>query len=91
MLLSGHFYLPGASVPDDERDAIFDSFTQSSQTATNAGGTGLGLPISKEIVESGHGGAIYAEPELKDGARFVVEISRVSISKEVYPKEVKHH
>ncbi|MCK4744262.1 MAG: hypothetical protein KAT25_10615 [Sulfuriflexus sp.] len=81
----------GVSVPDDECEAIFDSFTQSSQTATNAGGTGLGLPISKEIVEFGHGGEIYAESGIKDGARFIVEIPNILVSEEVFQKEVKHH
>lgn len=47
----------GIGIPDDELDAIFDKFVQSSTTNSGAGGTGLGLAICKEIVEL-HGGQI---------------------------------
>lgn len=50
----------GIPIPEDEIDSIFDAFTQSSNTRTNAGGTGLGLPICKKIIED-HGGSIQAE------------------------------
>lgn len=48
-------YDQGPGVPEKELETIFDAFVQSSKTMTNAGGTGLGLPISKEIVELHHG------------------------------------
>lgn len=81
----------GVCVPDDECDAIFDNFTQSSQTATNAGGTGLGLPICKEIVESGHDGKIYVEPGVKNGARFIIEMPVTVLPKGDYKNEAGHH
>ena len=64
----------GVSVPKGENEIIFNDFEQSSNTRNNAGGTGLGLPICKEIVESGHKGKIFVDPDVTDGARFIVEI-----------------
>ena len=51
----------GVGIPEDELESVFNPFAQSSKTRTNAGGTGLGLPICKEIVEGGHRGWIRAE------------------------------
>lgn len=45
----------GIGIPKDELEDVFDSFVQSSKTRSQGGGTGLGLPISKEIIELHHG------------------------------------
>ena len=45
----------GPGIPVDELETVFDKFVQSSKTKSNAGGTGLGLPICKEIVDLHHG------------------------------------
>mgnify|MGYP001548155952 CR=1 FL=1 len=58
----------GISIPDDELNVIFEPFVQSSKTKTGAGGTGLGLPISKRIIND-HGGKIWAASN-PDGATF---------------------
>ncbi len=50
----------GVGIPVDELDSIFDQFTQSSKTKTNAGGTGLGLSICRHIMNI-HRGAIVAK------------------------------
>lgn len=50
----------GIGIPKDELETIFDKFVQSSKTKTNAGGTGLGLPICKDIIAL-HKGYIWAE------------------------------
>lgn len=66
----------GLGVPPEEHEAIFDSFVQSSKTRSKSGGTGLGLPISKEIVEL-HDGKIWVKspPENKSkGSVFTFEI-----------------
>ena len=49
----------GIGIPLTELDTIFDKFVQSTSTESKAGGTGLGLPICKEIVKL-HKGIIWA-------------------------------
>ncbi len=66
----------GIGIPENELEDIFDSFVQSSKTRSKSGGTGLGLPISKEII-SLHKGKIWAEspPVGKEkGSQFKFEI-----------------
>ncbi len=63
----------GMGVPEDELEAVFDKFVQSSTTRTGAGGTGLGLSICREIVES-HEGRIWCENHPDGGAMFYVEL-----------------
>jgi signal transduction histidine kinase len=59
----------GVGIPEDELEHVFDKFVQSSTTKTASGGTGLGLPICKEII-AGHGGCIRAENNPAGGATF---------------------
>jgi signal transduction histidine kinase len=47
----------GCGIPESEIKAIFEPFYQSTRTATGAGGTGLGLPLSRNIVQR-HGGSL---------------------------------
>jgi PAS domain S-box-containing protein len=57
----------GRGIPADKLDSIFDRFQQVDSSDTRQkGGTGLGLTISKGIVER-HGGRIWAESELGVG------------------------
>jgi signal transduction histidine kinase len=60
----------GRGIPGHQRDAVFERFEQVAATdATEKGGTGLGLPICKEIVER-HGGRIGLESEEGKGSTF---------------------
>jgi two-component system sensor kinase FixL len=54
----------GPGVPDDIREHLFDSFL-----TTKALGVGLGLPVSRMIIES-HGGKLWFEPQAGGGAIF---------------------
>ncbi len=56
----------GVGIPDDKLEKIFETFHTSKSE-----GIGLGLAISKSIVES-HGGKIWAENNASAGAKIVV-------------------
>lgn len=51
----------GIGIPEDKLESIFEAFSQvDTSTTRKAGGTGLGLPISRRLVEM-HGGKLWAE------------------------------
>jgi signal transduction histidine kinase/DNA-binding response OmpR family regulator len=58
----------GVGVAAEDRQRIFDSFQQGARPA-EAEGTGLGLTLSKRIVEL-HGGRIWVESEVGRGSTF---------------------
>ena len=59
---------PGIALEDLER--IFEEFQQTDDGAKQHEGTGLGLALSKRLVEL-HGGRIWVESEVGVGSRFV--------------------
>ena len=60
----------GIGIPDDQRDRLFQSFTQVDGSMTRKyGGTGLGLAISKQLV-SMLGGAIGFKSQYRRGSMF---------------------
>jgi len=61
----------GIGIPKDQQQEIFNIFTQVDGGLTRKqGGVGLGLPISKHIVEM-MGGKLSVESELGEGAKFI--------------------
>ena len=58
----------GAGVPEELRASIFDPFFTTKQR-----GTGLGLAVTREIVEA-HGGSIRCEPRAEGGTRFRIAL-----------------
>jgi len=63
----------GMGIPEDRLEAIFDRFQQASADSRVFGGTGLGLTISKGIVQL-MGGTITVESQLGNGSRFVLRL-----------------
>jgi signal transduction histidine kinase len=63
---------PGIAIQDQDR--IFNRFERVSATH-NVGGLGLGLYISRQIIEA-HNGKIYVESDLGQGSTFVVELPK---------------
>ncbi len=62
----------GPGIPTGERERVFERF-HSVDPSRSAGGAGLGLAISRWIVEL-HGGTIRAEAAKPKGCRVVVEL-----------------
>jgi signal transduction histidine kinase/ActR/RegA family two-component response regulator len=64
----------GIGVPPEKREMIFEPFQQAdSSTTRRFGGTGLGLPISKRLVEA-MGGRIGVETRAGGGSTFWVSL-----------------
>jgi signal transduction histidine kinase len=81
----------GIGIPPDKLDAVFQEFTQvDTSTTRKAGGTGLGLPISRRLVEM-HGGRLWAESTGIDGegSTFHVELPLEARITEVIEKQEK--
>ena len=65
----------GIGISDDQKDRLFRAFEQAeADTTRRYGGTGLGLPISKSIVEM-MGGEIWAESEPERGSTFTFTVN----------------
>ena len=57
----------GCGIPADKKDFVFQRFKQIDSFKQ---GTGLGLPITRSIIEN-FGGRIWLDTEYSNGARFV--------------------
>ena len=78
--LSGEGYIvvsvtdTGPGIPAEDVARVFDKFYQTDHSMTRkTGGTGLGLPICKEIIAK-HGGQLWAESTVGEGATFTFEL-----------------
>jgi signal transduction histidine kinase/DNA-binding response OmpR family regulator len=68
----------GIGIAQEDLDQIFDRFKQIGDTLTDRPkGTGLGLPISREIIEY-HGGKIWAESEPGRGTTMILTLPSMS-------------
>lgn len=84
----------GQGIPDDQLESIFDKFVQSTMNKTQKSGTGLGLPIAKEIIEL-HNGRIWAEsPPTNSQANQAQGTSiniKIPVSQDVIESDLKDH
>lgn len=63
----------GKGISKDMRAIIFEPFIQTVDGIKHAQGTGLGLPITKSLVEA-HGGRLWVESEVGAGSAFYASI-----------------
>jgi len=69
----------GIGLTEDYLSKIFHSFTQADTSTTKTyGGTGLGLTISKQLVELMNG-KIWVESKLHKGSNFIFEIELLNV------------
>ena len=70
----------GIGIPKDQKELIFQSFQQQSgQSNRKYGGTGLGLTISRRLVEK-MGGKLTLESEVGVGSTFIINLKDIAIA-----------
>ena len=68
----------GIGIPESEHESIFDEFHQVGGPSGSAEGSGLGLTITRRLVEL-HGGTIRVESRPGEGSRFIVSLGPHSV------------
>jgi two-component system, OmpR family, sensor histidine kinase KdpD len=63
----------GSFIPVEERHRIFGRFYRGAGAEYGAAGSGIGLSVTKRIVEA-HGGSIWVESDLHTGTTFVLTL-----------------
>ncbi len=77
----------GIGIPSDELSIVFERFHRGRQvSSTNYGGLGLGLYITKQIVER-HGGSIWVES--KEGSGTTFSFSLPALAEEVFAQQAQ--
>ncbi len=63
----------GPGIPREDWELVFESFKQTESGIRQGGGTGLGMPITKSLVEA-HGGRIWLDSTVGKGTTFYVTL-----------------
>jgi signal transduction histidine kinase len=63
----------GMGIDEADRERVFEKFFRSSEASARISGTGLGLAVAREIVET-HGGEIRVQSEPGSGSTFWIEL-----------------
>jgi len=71
----------GRGIPQDQLEKVFNEFETLGQVSLHHKGTGLGMPISRRLME-GMGGRLQVESTVGKGSTFWVEIPRQRILSE---------
>jgi signal transduction histidine kinase len=64
----------GGGIPDDIINRVFEPYYS---TKEEGKGTGIGLYMSKVIIEKNMNGRLYCE-NIENGAKFIIELNRAS-------------
>ncbi|MBI5788015.1 MAG: response regulator [Candidatus Schekmanbacteria bacterium] len=73
----------GIGIKPEDTAKVFEKFKQVGDTLTNRPkGTGLGLPICKEIIEC-HGGCIWVESEFGSGSQFAFSLKPIQAAQAI--------
>jgi len=91
--IEGHKYIfkvrdTGAGISSEAKVKIFESFMQA-EAGINHGGTGLGLTISKELVEL-MGGKLLVDSQEGEGSCFSISLELPSAKKTVPPRSKRN-
>jgi signal transduction histidine kinase len=70
-----HIQDSGVGIPPEEQSKVFDEFETLGKVALHHQGTGLGMPISKQMIES-MGGNIDFSSEVGVGTTFIIRIPK---------------
>jgi len=89
--LTIHVSDTGVGIPSDKKAQIFEAFTQGDASITRRfGGTGLGLTLSKQMVEL-LGGKIWFESEVDKGSVFSFSVPAKILAKKIEkPREEQY-
>jgi signal transduction histidine kinase len=63
----------GMGIDEEDKERVFEKFFRSSEASARISGTGLGLAVAREIVET-HGGEIRVQSEPGSGSTFWIEL-----------------
>jgi len=64
----------GVGIPEDEIEHVFDKFYRVGANKKQAEGTGLGLNLVKQMVETVHGGRVFVTSKVGEGSTFGFEL-----------------
>jgi signal transduction histidine kinase len=76
----------GLGIAADQQERIFTKFFRGDAGATGITGTGLGLAVSREIIEA-HGGRIGFDSDAGVGSTFWVELPEAAAERGTIDKE----
>ncbi len=71
----------GVGIPPEAVDHVFDKFYRVEANNKYAKGTGLGLNLVKQIVETVHGGRVFVRSEVGKGSTFGFELPMATAEK----------
>lgn len=80
----------GCGIATEDIGQVFEKFTQTESGLRQGGGTGLGMPITKSLIEA-HGGEIWLESQVGIGTtfHFTLPVSNSTINAKSSQKEDK--